>query len=526
MINKYVSFLEQWHLCVFEGSIVGFLLCLVPVFGLAQKQQGKVYEAKSEAKSISIRRSNAAPLIIDWLRPDSREVFVTTNEQIDLTAKILAEDSVLATQIKLWINGQLYSGTKGTEVDLFAVQKVSTYQQRLNLPMGEHQLILEVKTNQQSGRSKPLTVRRIAPTQPGGVPLGNLYWVSPDPSLTQARPFSHPQALLSIRCKVLTPLSISAKDLRLFVNGIEKGLSPAARLYPADGGFMLEDQLELDKNQGPNTVLVSLRIGGQIATSETLKVNVVSNKPNLYILSIGTKTNLYYSDRDARDFVQLYRNQAGPGRLFENLIIDSLIDQKANTSEIKGVLEELKLKLENREITENDLMILFISSHGFIVDGDFRIQGDDYTPNRKINTSVSFKQDILNALDALPCKKLIFIDACHSGGAKANSVDINFEIQKLNQVRRGTTTLASCRGDEESYEDSTWANGAFTESIIKGLQQARADANRNGVITVQELFAFLRQDVPVLVQQIKKRNQTPQLINPELGEIPIYITKK
>lgn len=460
------------------------LLFGLPVKTWTQKQTGKVYEAKSEAKTISMRRPSTTPLIIDWLRPDSREAFVTSNEQIELTAKLLTEDTVLGTQIKLWIHGQLYTGAKGNEVDLFAAQKVSTYQQKLNLPLGEYQLILEVKTTQQQGRSRPLVIRRIASPQPGGLPMGNLYWVNPDPSSTQGRPINYNQSMLPIRCKILSPLSINIRDLRLFFNGIERGLSPNARLVPADGGYLLEDQVELDKNQRPNSLLVSLRLNGQIATAATLKINYSSSKPNLYILSIGTKTNLYYSDRDARDFVHLYRNQAGADRLFEDIMVDSLIDQRANTSEIKGVLEELKLKLENREINENDLIILFVSSHGFILDGNFRIQGDDYNPSRKINTSVSFKQDILTALNGIPCKKLIFIDACHSGGAKANSLDINFEIQKMNMLRQGTTTLSSCRGDEESYEDPVWLNGAFTESIVKGLQLALADANRNGVITV------------------------------------------
>lgn len=403
---------------------------------------------------------------------------------------------------------------------------MSTYQQKLNLPLGEHQLILEVNTPKQQGRSRPLVIKCIAVPQPGGVALGNLYWISPDPTLTQGRPLNHQQEDFRFSCKILSPLSINIRDLRLFFNGIERSLSPSARLTPADGGYVLEDHLALDKNQSPNTLLLSLRIGNQIATTETLKINFNSSKPSLYILSIGTKTNLYYSDRDARDFVRLYRNQAGTDRLFENILVDSLLDQRANTSEIKGILEEIKLKFENREINENDLIILFVSSHGFMLDGDFRIQGDDYNPNRKINTSVSFKQDILTALDGIPCKKLIFIDACHSGGAKANSVDINFEIQKLNKLRKGTTTLSSCKGDEESYEDPIWLNGAFTESIIKGLQQALADTNRNGVVTVQELFNYVQQEVPKMVQQVKRRVQTPQLINPELAEIPIYLTKK
>lgn len=113
---------EQWLPCGFKPILLG-LVGVLPLCTWAQKKAGRIYEAKSEAKAISIRPNNGTPLIIDWVRPDSREPFITSNNQVELSAKILAEDSVTATQIKLWVNGQLFSGNKSTEVNLFAGQR-------------------------------------------------------------------------------------------------------------------------------------------------------------------------------------------------------------------------------------------------------------------------------------------------------------------------------------------------------------------------------------------------------------------
>ena len=57
--------------------------------------------------------------------------------------------------------------------------------------------------------------------------------------------------------------------------------------------------------------------------------------------------------------------------------------------------------------------------------------------------------------------------------------DINFEINKLNSIGKGLTVFASSRGEEQSYEDPSWQNGAFTASIVKALAAGMGDADGN-----------------------------------------------
>ena len=139
------------------------------------------------------------------------------------------------------------------------------------------------------------------------------------------------------------------------------------------------------------------------------------------------------------------------------------------------------------------------------------------------STSVAFKQDIMNVLDEINCKKLVFVDACHSGaGQKFNVADLNYEIEKLNAVTEGITTFVSSQGDELSYEDSSWKNGAFTEAILKGLKNAEADKDQNYIITVNELSDYLRKEVPRMVMDKKGKPQNPKLLTNDLGDVAIF----
>ena len=79
-----------------------------------------------------------------------------------------------------------------------------------------------------------------------------------------------------------------------------------------------------------------------------------------------------------------------------------------------------------------------------------------------------------HGLDKIKCHKLVFIDACHSGAAKGSKGTIDAEsLLKLSRAAVGTTTITSCRSDEQSYEDNDWENGAFTEALMEASNNKR-----------------------------------------------------
>ncbi|MBX2874267.1 MAG: hypothetical protein KTR30_19260, partial [Saprospiraceae bacterium] len=176
-----------------------------------------------------------------------------------------------------------------------------------------------------------------------------------------------------------------------------------------------------------------------------------------------------------------------------------------------------------------DLVILFISSHGLISGEErkFRIEGEDFDPDNPKFTSIVYEEDILPVLNDLPCKKLLFIDACHSGvgGAKSTqrTLSINRAISHLNKQKNGLAVISSSRENEASFEDQSWENGAFTEGILLGLGQGLADTDEDKIITVNELYSFLKTQVPRIVQQKKNKPQHPMMISNGMGNMPLFV---
>ena len=53
---------------------------------------------------------------------------------------------------------------------------------------------------------------------------------------------------------------------------------------------------------------------------------------------------------------------------------------------------------------------------------------------------------------------------------------------------------------KDSVLAQEWNNGAFTYSLIRGLRSGKADANKDGEITVSELQAYVLKTVPELTK--------------------------
>ena len=183
----------------------------------------------------------------------------------------------------------------------------------------------------------------------------------------------------------------------------------------------------------------------------------------------------------------------------------------------------------------NDVLVLFVSSHGKIVENRFKILQTGYNPKYD-RLTIDFKSDILETLSPLNCKKLIFLDACHSGGAKEGFGGVSQAVVELAKTQPGVSTLTSCGSTEKSYEDKSWENGAFTEALLDAFADKtctdatgafQADADRDHILRLGELYEFLRRRVPALVQggvPNAPTSQTPFMPESELDKnLPLFL---
>jgi uncharacterized caspase-like protein len=105
----------------------------------------------------------------------------------------------------------------------------------------------------------------------------------------------------------------------------------------------------------------------------------------------------------------------------------------------------------------------------------------------RVNPARAVSDEALKkALDA-PGRRLVFIDACQSGG-----MDINSFMNSLK--RTNAYMLSSSEGDRPSYESQLYRHGLFSYSIIRGLGGEVPRGNWDG-ISVLGLSWYVRSTV-------------------------------
>ena len=497
-------------------------------------------KGKSVAKIITIKKQQEDYILIDWLAPSGNAIN-SEEDKVEIKVKIISAKPINRANIIVLNNGQKIS-SKADEVSLFGnVEETEiNYQTQVRLSEGENVIKVGLKEGTQSTYSIPkvllLKEGEIVEASPSYLNFGkavasHVYWKYPDPLVLQGRPLVRSERELLMELIIQHPGSLEKRDIKIIHNKFIKPIPSSARLKKiGEGKYALTHTIQLNDRYDINEIAVRVKGSFGEVDSEKLRINFAPFRPNLHLIAIGTQTNLEYTVKDAKDFSQLFQKQRDKKeiRLFNSIQVNPLLGAQASAAEIKGQIEELKVKFETGNIRPKDVVMLFISSHGFLdAEKKFRIQGDDYHPARPRSTSVSYQEDIIRILEDLPCKKIVFVDACHSGGgARSNVMDINYEIEKLNKSKTGTTVIVSSRAEEESYEDVRWQNGAFTEAILQGLAKGKADTDQNKIITINELFRYVSLEVPNMVGRFKKKPQHPKMLNDELGDVAIYVVSK
>lgn len=235
---------------------------------------------------------------------------------------------------------------------------------------------------------------------------------------------------------------------------------------------------------------------------------IVTKKPSLFLVAIGTNTTLHYPRQDAEAIAQLFQTQQGG--IFENVDTDLLIADSVTTGGYLGRTFEL---LSTKRMQAQDLLIVFFSGNGQRTDDNYLLMGSDYNPAALRTTTFPMTQ-LLADLNNLPGRKLVLLDACHSGAATST---------KLN-IPQGISVLTGSLADQTAYEDRVWGHGAFTKTILMALQNAGADANHDGFITVQELYKHTAYQLPRLVKYAKNVQQQPTLWQTDT-DFPIFKVK-
>jgi len=389
-------------------------------------------------------------------------------------------------------------------------------------------------------------IRKTLEWQPGGktsmVASGPMMiWQDPAPHETGSNKVTSTKDHIDLKMTIVSPKQVHTKNIKIRVNGVEM-----------DGSKFNEEDLSMPQKEEARFVQtyrnkLPLKLGRnrvQVLVdgtpSDELDIEFSPERANLHVVAIGPRhEDLQYTAKDAADFAKTFAGQGGAGKLFEQVSLKTLVaPEQTDMTAIKQTMFDLAYQWTDGQIKPNDVLVLFISSHGKIVENRFKILQTGYNPKYD-RLTVDYKTDILEVLSPLNCKKLVFLDACHSGGAKEGFGGVSKAVVELAQTQPGVSTLTSCGSTEKSYEDKTWENGAFTEALLEAFGntactdasgQFRADTDGDGIIRLGELYDFLRRRVPAMVKNAVPNaptSQTPFMPESQLDKgLPIFLLEK
>jgi uncharacterized caspase-like protein len=214
----------------------------------------------------------------------------------------------------------------------------------------------------------------------------------------------------------------------------------------------------------------------------------------------ATHLKLNFATADATDVAAALLNTQAS--LYAKVHPQRLADQHATRAGIRRGLATIRDAM-TRGIPGRDLAVVHFSGHGTLIDSEFYLlpHGVNVGDLVTIKDTALPASDLRRELEGLAPygRVLVLLGACRSGGAMASGQALAADATRLCAALVGPniTVLTSSSTAELSREDPRWGHGAFTKIVLEALS-SRADANRNGLISISELTGYLTRHVPGL----------------------------
>jgi hypothetical protein len=234
------------------------------------------------------------------------------------------------------------------------------------------------------------------------------------------------------------------------------------------------------------------------------------------------------------DAEAIFEVLTGPGAFKKEHVL--LLTDK---TEKKPTYRNLKWALGTflaRSAKKDDTVLIFFAGHGAPEVDQRGIERDglakylvpsDAEPDDLYSTALPMDelQTIFGRIEAE--RVVAFLDTCYSGAAggrtfsskktRASHVDDLF-LERLARSK-GRAIMTASRPAEVSIELSELSHGIFTYFLVQGLKGA-ADMNRDGIVTLQELYEYVEQQVAQKFRAVGG-NQHPVLKGEMEGILPL-----
>jgi uncharacterized caspase-like protein len=240
---------------------------------------------------------------------------------------------------------------------------------------------------------------------------------------------------------------------------------------------------------------------------------------------------LKYTVSDAEAVYQALTGPAGFKK--DNVLL--LTDR----SERKPTLRNIKWALGTflgRSAQKDDTVLIFFAGHGAPEVDTRGLERDglakylipsDADPDDLFSTALPM-DDLQTIFGRIEAERVVaFLDACYSGAAggrtfaskktRAGAVDDLF-LERLTRSK-GRAIITASRPAEVSIELPELGHGIFSYYLVGGLKGA-ADLNRDGIVSLQELYEYLEQQVTAKSRAVGG-NQHPVMKGELEGVLPL-----
>lgn len=371
----------------------------------------------------------------------------------------------------------------------------------------------------------------------GAAPAGATGALTSGPAVDEIRPTEAPRlppvlaALESLRIAVTGAVQTFRFSIRAFEGG-----EPPRIEARVDGRLVDPRQLRLPARlDGQSPAEITLPFDGSVESvqiiarsdtlaSEPLRFRVDGNRVRPLEPSLATGTlhalvigighyqrrdvpALVFPAKDAGDFAAAIRDQRG--RLYRDAQFRILTDAEATRDKVLEGLAWLR-----DTVKAEDSAIVFLAGHGVNTAGGRYLFLPADADLKQLPATTIDDRSIIAALGSVRGRALLFLDTCFAGAVADSFANTSREtsrfVNSLATPENSVSVFASSTGREESLEQDSWGNGAFTKILVEGLRGG-AQLRSLDVVTSGSLGPFLATGVPRLTEG----GQTPVTVIPD-----------
>lgn len=329
-----------------------------------------------------------------------------------------------------------------------------------------------------------------------------VYWVSPDPDENQGV-IRTAEGQVDLKVMALSEGELSKKDFSIRVNGrraqgsktdLSKLKSSSTTDQRSNHSFSSSVQLKEGRNE---VEVVYYEKDGETIAART-KTFVFYYEPpvksNVFVLTIGAvQGDSKWSSVAKQVDTGFRRALSANNQALDQVHFYHHISSKAaeRMELIKGLAQ-----LERLSIQDQDWVIIYLAAGSRLAEeGEYVLEPSDFDPNYPVVTGLDLNRDILDVLQKMGGKKVLFLDIAYESGAKAKTPS------SFSNWMRPTAPSMEILAVDNALANSGRSQALLGQVLLEALQQKTMKVQsglemrydlRDQQLSLEELTHFLR----------------------------------